>query len=601
MPEYLAPGVFVEEVSFRAKSIEGVGTSVAAVVGPTRYGPTRGNPEVVTSFGEFTRIYGDIRNLTLSGTSVLNHTAIAAKAFFDGGGKQLYVSRVVNYPSNGNGIASVSIDNDRLHFDSRFPGTMGNFTLELFWRDSENLLRTETVSEPAEGEVVFLNATGLTNAVRAENIQGRFPDARFPLDVSALVRRDGDRYVIVNNRCELTTADAVAAEGTELRVDGQPEGSEGILMAAGLVASENITVQFTRSHVRDPRDGDFAEGATAVLTFSGEVNLTNYTGAAHWGALTSLRGTLGVDNNEFIVYGSGLNSGVNEDIVIPVVALASVSNGIRSSIVQRNFDIAVHPGVADDSDDVDDSVIYNYSNISTAPGTGNSLSAVLAVTPDKRYDQLTSPVSCTVENGVTGERILQYLDELFDADALDPGEFSVLGPRYLISLSGGGDGSHPEATDYGGVENEVNGSSGFIALENIEDISIVMTPAAAADAANHQAIVTEVQKHCLKMRYRVGIVDSREGMALSEARQFGSNFDDSRLALYYPWVVIADPRGKTSTINVPPSGFIAGVYANTDVQRGVHKPPANEPVIGALRFAQDINRFQQELLNPNGV
>ena len=84
MPEYLAPGVFVEEVSFRAKSIEGVGTSVAAVVGPTRYGPTRGNPEVVTSFGEFTRIYGDIRNLTLSGTSVLNHTAIAAKAFFDG-------------------------------------------------------------------------------------------------------------------------------------------------------------------------------------------------------------------------------------------------------------------------------------------------------------------------------------------------------------------------------------------------------------------------------------------------------------------------------------------------------------------------------------
>jgi phage tail sheath protein FI len=128
-----------------------------------------------------------------------------------------------------------------------------------------------------------------------------------------------------------------------------------------------------------------------------------------------------------------------------------------------------------------------------------------------------------------------------------------------------------------------------------------MTPAAAADAANHQAIVAEVQKHCRKMRYRVGIVDSRESMSLSEVREFRSNFDDSRLALYYPWVVTADPRGITSTINVPPAGFIAGVYANTDVQRGVHKPPANEPVIGALRFAQDINRFQQELLNPNGV
>ena len=39
MPEYLAPGVYVEETSFRAKSIEGVGTSTTAFVGPTRKGP----------------------------------------------------------------------------------------------------------------------------------------------------------------------------------------------------------------------------------------------------------------------------------------------------------------------------------------------------------------------------------------------------------------------------------------------------------------------------------------------------------------------------------------------------------------------------------
>ena len=44
MPEYLAPGVFIEETSFRQKSIEGVGTSVAALVGPTRSGPLRGTP-----------------------------------------------------------------------------------------------------------------------------------------------------------------------------------------------------------------------------------------------------------------------------------------------------------------------------------------------------------------------------------------------------------------------------------------------------------------------------------------------------------------------------------------------------------------------------
>lgn len=411
-----------------------------------------------------------------------------------------------------------------------------------------------------------------------------------------MVRRDGDRYVIVDNRCELTTADAVAAVGTDLRAEGELEGSEGILMAAGLVAGENITVQFTRSYASNPASGKLAEDAATVLTFSEAVDLTSFTGAAHWGTLTSLRGTLDLDSGEFTVDGSGLNSEVDTDIVVPVAALASLPGTVRTSIIQRNFDIAVHAGGADDP------VIYNYGNISADPGVDNSLNAILAETPGKRYDQLTSPVSCTfLEDEITSAQILQALDDLFDAEALNPDAFSVLGPRYLISLEDGNDGDLPAAVHYGGEEDEVDGSSGFVALENIEDISIVMTPAAAADATNHQAIVTEVQKHCLKMRYRVGIVDSRESMTLSEIRQFRSNFDDSRLALYYPWVVIADPRGKVNTINVPPSGFIAGVYANTDVQRGVHKPPANEPVIGALRFAQDINRFQQELLNPNGV
>jgi hypothetical protein len=193
------------------------------------------------------------------------------------------------------------------------------------------------------------------------------------------------------------------------------------------------------------------------------------------------------------------------------------------------------------------------------------------------------------------------LHSLFDASALNPPPLSIDGPRYLISLEGGGDGGVPGAMDYRGLVNEVDGSTGLAALEDIEDISIVLTPAAAAHASSHQAVVAEVQRHCRKMRYRVGIVDAREGMSLSEVRDFRSNFDDSRLALYYPWVVIKDPNGTGLDINVPPAGFVAGIYAGTDVRRGVHKPPANETVIGALRFAQDINRFQQELLNPNGI
>ena len=46
MPEYLAPGVYVEEVSFRSKSIEGVPTSTTGFAGMTalRPGPVRRRP-----------------------------------------------------------------------------------------------------------------------------------------------------------------------------------------------------------------------------------------------------------------------------------------------------------------------------------------------------------------------------------------------------------------------------------------------------------------------------------------------------------------------------------------------------------------------------
>lgn len=39
MPEYLTPGVHVEETSFRSRSIEGVPTSTFAMAGRTAYGP----------------------------------------------------------------------------------------------------------------------------------------------------------------------------------------------------------------------------------------------------------------------------------------------------------------------------------------------------------------------------------------------------------------------------------------------------------------------------------------------------------------------------------------------------------------------------------
>src|SRR5579872_967765 len=114
MPEYLTPGVYVEEVSFRAPSIEGVGTSTAGFAGVTLAGPPAtssdpklAKPQLLTSFGDFQNIYGGYDNLSFTDPSKnANYLAMSVKAFFDNGGSQLYVSRVYVPPGGGTGIAT---------------------------------------------------------------------------------------------------------------------------------------------------------------------------------------------------------------------------------------------------------------------------------------------------------------------------------------------------------------------------------------------------------------------------------------------------------------------------------------------------------------
>jgi uncharacterized protein len=82
VPEFIHPGVFVEEVPSGVRSIEGVSTSTAGFVGATAVGPTDG-PVLVSSIAEFERSFGDEGDLR-----------DAAQAFFAQGGTRLVVQRV---------------------------------------------------------------------------------------------------------------------------------------------------------------------------------------------------------------------------------------------------------------------------------------------------------------------------------------------------------------------------------------------------------------------------------------------------------------------------------------------------------------------------
>ncbi|HEY5809889.1 MAG TPA: hypothetical protein VIT67_18085, partial [Povalibacter sp.] len=94
MSDYTPPGVLIEEITVRPRSIDGVETSTAAFIGPTLSSPGEQLREPVKSFGDFTRQFGDLDEVSIGGTLRTNHVAYAARAFFENGGRKLYVLRV---------------------------------------------------------------------------------------------------------------------------------------------------------------------------------------------------------------------------------------------------------------------------------------------------------------------------------------------------------------------------------------------------------------------------------------------------------------------------------------------------------------------------
>ena len=175
------------------------------------------------------------------------------------------------------------------------------------------------------------------------------------------------------------------------------------------------------------------------------------------------------------------------------------------------------------------------------------------------------------------------------------------------ALSGGG--IRPlTAADFIGDADERTGLGG---LEAVEDVRLVLVPDVMAgydgseEAKERVKMVQEaVVAHCERMRYRFALLDTPPGLTAQQAKEWRNfiNFDTSYAALYYPWIEIADLSGSGSASKlVPPSGHVSGVYNRVDADRGVHKAPANEVVLGAINLELNLSRGEQDTLNPIGV
>jgi phage tail sheath protein FI len=538
MPEYLAPGVYIEETSFRTKTIEGVSTSTAGFVGPTLYGPPEGEPELVTSFADFERIYGGLGQLNFAGSSepMHNYLAHAVRAFFEEGGRRLYVSRTyrsraaaglsATATETADGRATVSVPgitslaSNAITLHARYPGSGGNIQVTFTALVSQNVL----AGEPRDPN----NPTGIKDPV----LRGVSPyDVLWITDQTSPI--------------------------------ASPPGS-GTLYWAERYFDESARRWTWRFH----------SDTAGTL----ELNTLTPPPAAPADEVRVV--TVRVE----ILYPPPFpRSEIWENLALHPVHPRSLSRVFAAELSNRQQALTVP-------------LLFE----ATEPRIGPEIARTLfgQRRRDEERPRLLRLLGLPANDTTTDLSILATLryPVLSDVDR-----------RLPVLLGSGNDGVRPQASDYEGRgDDDPKRQSGLKTFEAIADISIVAAPGFSfdysdpQDSDNADQIMRHLIAHCERMRYRIAVLDSADGQAISNVRRYRGQVDSTHAALYYPWVRILDPVTEVE-IPLPPSGFIAGIYARNDVEKGVHKAPANEVVRQAIGLEVTLNKAQQDVLNPEGV
>jgi len=545
VPEYLAPGVYVEEVSFRSKSIEGVGTSTTAFVGPTLKGPADSTtPELLTSFSDFERIYGGIDDLAYGNDDRLNrnYVAHAVQAYFNNGGARLYVVRVYT-PGTGTGIATAkaspvlsttanNVTTPNAWFEARFPGATFNGAGVIVQQKGAPI-RGKSLENAPDGTVVRVHPAKSANWVL-----------------------DGNTWKVLGD-------------------DGTP-GADVQNPGVGTASVWLIAQVPDGGTDAKALDKPIALDDTAFHALKDKARVRIFPAAEVWlredGAWTRvMRGGTAVSGN---------------DAEVKPADLAGVGRAYAITM-----DVEFRPASGDS---------IRFEDLSPVAGMPRDTRIVLGSTPQRRADDLANPVALVFSDNFTAKPA-DLLRGLVGAQPVTNPFDAYDEPQGVFTLTGGDDGAAPAVAQY---------ADGFGLLVGLEDVSIVAAPGYSArdkTTGDYQGIQDALLTHVSNpRRYRIGVLDSPPDETPSSMRELRGLVDSTRAAMYYPWVVVSNPlagprSSQPAEIMLPPSGFVCGIYARNDIERGVWKAPANEIVRGALRFERQVNHGEQELLNPIGV
>ncbi|HVQ93477.1 MAG TPA: phage tail sheath C-terminal domain-containing protein [Mycobacteriales bacterium] len=627
MPEFLSPGVFIEEIDAGPRPIAGVSTSTAGMVGVTVRGPVDGKPQLVTNFLEFQRTFGGF--LPVPDANIANQWAnnpleggqwwrfaLSVQGFFANGGQRLFVKRVASKDATastgvlGGGVVSeITADASAGATElalRHLIGFTGNGSTVAIVRGSDGVvLATTTISAYSSTGPTVRLADPLAAAVRTA--RGDYvrvgPAVASPVTDAAATFRFaaaspggwGDKVAVRVRQSAAASLPLLPDPGealvvTQLAADAAANSDTLVLNPVDGLDEDTATPLLLSA-------GRFQLRVTAVgpLDADGRLPVTLAAGSAHpqWSAgfaVRKIRPASTGNPNQLRVGGAsrlypgavvqiddgttitaGIVQAVTDDLVtLAGQAPANLFETARLTLVEVEVDTRF-------TDEAGDLVEETLANLRLSGGVDDTQSVVGGLA--------TRSQLVTAKQG--------------DGFSTDLTQWPTAPGGSWLQLSGGDDDFGALTTaDFVGADGGSGHRTGIVALEDIDEVSIAAVPGVWAGTVTSSLI-----NHCEQLKDRFALIDPQHDLSIEGILEFREVYDTRYAALYHPWLMVPDLASGLD-VEVAPSGHIAGVYARTDVERGVHKAPANAVVRGIRArdgFAQDITKRQQDLLNPKGI
>lgn len=170
-------------------------------------------------------------------------------------------------------------------------------------------------------------------------------------------------------------------------------------------------------------------------------------------------------------------------------------------------------------------------------------------------------------------------------------------PGGILNLEGGFDGTMSRVTPatFIGTDEGPGKRTGIQSFLENSTVSMMAIP-----GITDPEVIVSLIAHCENLKSRIAVFDMPGDLyKTKDLIEYRNIIDSSYGAMYHPWIQVFD-RSSGKSDYIPPSGAVLGVYSRTDINRGVHKAPANE-IVFCTGLKVNYTRAEQDILNPEGV